>query len=188
MFSTNVILDNAIRWALVGAAVGGVGGVVKGFSAKRSAAAAATTSKKALSSSGSSDGSSSSSSSDGEGGSAEVSAKLALDASISAAVQALDEFRSHAPAAHTELMRCGGELAELQIRLHQMARPPFALSTKASKHCAGMIEAVRELRARLVDTRPAVQTLEQFDDAAGAVQKLCNDAMHNITLTIQSKK
>ena len=183
MFSTNIILDNAIRWALVGAAVGGVGGVVKGFSAKRSAAAA--TKRKALSSSGSSDGSSSS---DGEGGSAEVSAKLALDASISAAVQALDEFRSHAPAAHTELMRCGGELAELQIRLHQMARPPFALSTKASKHCAGMIEAVRELRARLVDTRPAVQTLEQFDDAAGAVQKLCNDAMHNITLTIQSKK
>ncbi len=185
MFSTNIILDNAIRWALVGAAVGGVGGVVKGFSAKRSAAAAETTKRKALSSSGSSDGSSSS---DGEGGSAEVSAKLALDASISAAVQALDEFRSHAPAAHTELMRCGGELAELQIRLHQMARPPFALSTKASKHCAGMIEAVRELRARLVDTRPAVQTLEQFDDAAGAVQKLCNDAMHNITLTIQSKK
>ena len=165
--------------------MGGVGGVVKGFSAKRSAAAAETTKRKALSSSGSSDGSSSS---DGEGGSAEVSAKLALDASISAAVQALDEFRSHAPAAHTELMRCGGELAELQIRLHQMARPPFALSTKASKHCAGMIEAVRELRARLVDTRPAVQTLEQFDDAAGAVQKLCNDAMHNITLTIQSKK
>ena len=184
MFSTNIILDNAIRWALVGAAVGGVGGVVKGFSAKRSAAAAETTKRKALSSSGSSDGSSS----DGEGGSAEVSAKLALDASISSVVQALDEFRSHAPAAHTELMRCGGELAELQIRLHQMARPPFALSTKASKHCSGMIEAVRELRARLVDTRPAVQTLEQFDDAAGAVQKLCNDTMHNITLTIQSKK
>lgn len=165
MFSTNLILDNAIRWALVGAAVGGVGGVVKGFSAKRSAAAADSQAERAT-----------------------PTGKLALDADISAAVQALDEFRSHAPAAHGELLRCGGELAELQLALHRLPRPPFALSTQASRHCAGMIEAVRELRARLVDSRPAVQTLEEFDEAAGAVQKLCNDAMHNITLTIQSKK
>mgnify|MGYP004351801351 CR=1 FL=1 len=96
--------------------------------------------------------------------------------------------RFHSPPGAAGSAVLAARVTELQIRLHQMARPPFALSTKASKHCSGMIEAVRELRARLVDTRPAVQTLEQFDDAAGAVQKLCNDTMHNITLTIQSKK
>lgn len=169
MFSSNVIVDNALRWALFGAAVGGAAGAVRGFSSKRRAAAALRAAEAAPSP-------------------AARPADLDLDPEVAAAVGALDEFRPHHPASLDGLYRHGAELSRLNTEVLGAASPTFSLSTRAAKATSAMIECVRNLRAHFVDSRPAVQLVEQFDDAAGAIQKLCNDYMHNITMTVQCKK
>ena len=169
MFSQNVIVESAVRWSLVGAAVGAAGGALKGLMAKGRARTEDEHRARL----------------EGQGGGL---ADLDFDPDVAAAVGALADFRQHHPESFANLRGSALALAKLNVQAYQDPAPGFALSTHASKACSAMIEGVRSLRAHYVDTRPPAQGLEQFDEAAGGVQKLCNDYMHNITLTVQSKK
>ena len=159
MFSTNVIMEQGFRWALIGAAVGGVGGVLNGFS-KRSLRNVSATPQ----------------------------AGPTMELDLQNLVDRMDVFRSHCPQSYNDLTAHARELSQCSVESVSHAKPPFSTAKKASSACSNMIESVRELRAKIMDTKPAVQTIEEYDEIAGTIQKTCNDYMHNITLTIQSKR
>jgi hypothetical protein len=111
-----------------------------------------------------------------------------MEADLQNLVDSMDVFRSHCPQSYNKLAAHARELSQCSVESVLHAKPAFATARKASSACSNIIESVRELRAKIMDTKPAVQTIEEYDEIAGTIQKTCNDYMHNITLTIQSKR
>ena len=164
----NPVIANSLQYAMFGATLGAVAGAMKGLKVK-----ADNTQTK-----------------EREEKSPHLLHALPFlknNADVSNVMFELAQYRSFSSEAYDDMCKAANDMCELQ---HKSATVPASLkmaSLRTLGQCTSrMVEAVRSLRAHFIDSRPLASDVENFDEQASGVQKMCNDCTHNLTLTVQA--
>ena len=164
VFANNVILDMGLRGAL-GASVGGVLGLGKGFLGERRKQSMSGALQRQL----------------------QKYASLAMDSELFTNVVDLGKYRKFDRDAYAKAAAGCDRLVAVQAQLARgQLEPKPSVPRLISLASSQAVEGIRTLRAAFQAACPGNPSeTESFDEIAGAIQKACNNYQHNVSMEIQ---
>jgi hypothetical protein len=119
--------------------------------------------------------------------SAEQNAVLASDAELHGLCVRLMQFGRFHPGSTRVVVEGAVALVEALAQTRARGRLKMSLPRLVASKCAAIVEGVRLLRAHVARRVGGMAgVLEDFDEIAGGLQKVCTDAQFNATMAVQA--